>query len=154
MAKRIWFTQQAPMNYIPLRMGLGYILAAEVYNFNGNGLTLCPKLYTTRTHPLSGEYIVVEGSRFKAKPVEPEIKFKADFVASFTINDVIQYGISWLEMALYAFRIRFGNINRSFPEFDLGFRGATFENLRDELLKLNKKATIDTSFYVNRLEAI
>jgi len=37
-------------------------------------------------------------------------------------------------------------------EKDLGVKGATFEQLRDELLRLNKKATLDTPFYVNLLE--
>jgi len=104
---------------------------------------LCPKIYTTRTHHLSGEYIVVEGSRFKAKPVVPEIRFKVTKVASLNLHDGVatfppMFDFSW----------------KTFPEKDLGVKGAAFEQLRDELLHLNKKATLDTPFYINRLEPL
>ncbi len=42
----------------------------------------------------------------------------------------------------------------TFPELDLGIKKATFEQLRAELLCLNKKATIETLFYVSLLEPI
>jgi len=142
MAKRIFFTQQKPYQYMPLRMGLNYIQAKEVYNFNGNGLTFVPKIFTTRTHPLSGEYYVVEGSRFKAKPVVPEIKFKVTKVADLNLHGVVSFP-PWNE---------FDFSWKTFAEQDLGYCGATFEQLRDELLRLNKKATLDTPFFVNKLE--
>lgn len=143
MVKRIWFVQQKPYQYMPLRMGLGYIQAKEVYNFNGNDLTFVPKIFTTRSHPMSGEYYVVEGSRFKAKPVEPDIRFKATNVAELNLHGVFTFrsgssDLSW----------------KTFPEMDLGIRGSTFEMLRDELLRLNKKATLDTPFYVSQLDKI
>lgn len=149
MPKRIWFTQQKSFDYIPLRMGLGYIKAQEIYNDKGNGLTYVPKLYTTRTHPLSGEYVVVEGNRLRAKPVIPEIRFRVSVSeeldlrrAIFKKNDSI---IGW------AIANRNG---LTFPELDLGYMGATFGDLRNELLRLNKKVTIDAPFYVNLLEPI
>ena len=121
---------------MPLRAGLGYIPASELLS------NLSPKTYTSRLKPLSGEYYVVEGSRFKAKPVEPEIKFKVSKVAELNLHGVLtvlpgnEFDFSW----------------KTFAEKDLGTKGATFEMLRDELLRLNKKATLDTPFYVNLLE--
>lgn len=146
--KRIWFTQQKPFEYMPLRMGCGYIQARAIYNWEGNGINYVPKNYTTRTHQLSGEYYVVEGSRFKATPVKPRIEFRANVVASFCIDDVEVYGISRLKNALP------DKDGFSYPESDLGYAGATFEQLGDELLRLNPRATIDTLFYVNKLEPI
>ncbi len=148
--KRIWFTQQKRLRYIPLRLGLGYINEKEAHAEMTEivscprALELCPKIYTTRTHPLSGEYIVVEASRFKAKPVVPEIRFKVSKVVELNLHGVLtvkqgnEFDFSW----------------KTFPEKDLGVKGATFEQLRDELLRLNPNATIDTPFFVNLLEKI
>ncbi len=141
--KRIWFTQQKPFDYLPLRAGLGLITEEELSNHHGF-TGLCPKIYTTRTRPMKGEYYVVEGNRFKAKPVEPGIKFKVTKVAELNLHGVVsvspgnEFDFSW----------------KTFAEQDLGYKGATLEQLRDELLRLNPKATIDTSFYVNLLERI
>ncbi|MFH0904507.1 MAG: hypothetical protein V1854_04885 [Methanobacteriota archaeon] len=170
MAKRVWFIQQKPYDHMPLRAGLGLISNEELREyavFNGskvkeailkahqrtyksltdfeyNPEMLCPKIYTTRTHRLSGEYYVVEGSRVKAKPVVPEIGFKVSKVADLNLHGVVsfppgqEFDFSW----------------KTFPEKDLSVKNATFEQLRDELLRLNKKATLDTPFYVNLLEPV
>ena len=147
--KRIYFSQQKPFGYAPLRAGLGLITEEELPQ------TLCQKIYTTRTRPLSGEYIVVEGSRFKAKPVEPEIRFKVNQTWELSLK----HGLIYPWYTAKAGSVWGGtNILEKdgllFPELDLGFRGATFEQLRDELLRLNKKATIETPFYVSLLETI
>ena len=137
-----WFIQQKPFGYVPLRAGLGLITNDELREFPPSLEMLCKKIYTTRTHRLSGEYVVVEGSRFKAKPVVPEIRFKVSKVADLNLHGVVffppgnEFDFSW----------------KTFAEQDLGYCGATFEQLRDELLRLNKKATIETPFYINRLE--
>ena len=61
--KRIWFKQQKQFDYIPLMAGLGYISLQELKAINvqremeGDPL-LCPKIYTTRTHRLNGEYYI------------------------------------------------------------------------------------------------
>ena len=143
MCKRIWFTQQKPFGYAPLRAGLGLIPENELPQ------TFCQKIYTTRTRRLSGEYIVVEGSRFKAKPVEPEIKFKVGISEEIDLKR----GIFKKDDSIIGWAIA-NRGDLTFPELDLGFRGATFEQLRDELLRLNKKATIETPFYVSLLETI
>lgn len=167
--KRIWFTQQAPFDYMPLRAGLGLIGVDELYEwavFNGSKAKevilkshqrscksladityhpelVVPKLYTTRTRPLWGEYYVVEGSRFKATPVDPEIRFRITHVAQLNLQGVVtflpghEFDFSW----------------KDFPKQDLGYC-AGFDVLRDELLRLNKKATLDTVFYINKIEAI
>lgn len=152
--KRIWFTQQKPYDYVPLRWGLGYLrdddgadegtssLDRELLQHNfmcaDGSVKVYPKSYTTRTRKMSGEYYVVEGSRFKATPVEPRIEFQVLRVQELNLKTVELDGSPLL----------FAN---TFAEFDLGYRGATFDQLRDELLKLNPKATIDTPFYVNKL---
>jgi len=148
MSKRIWFTQQAPFDYLPLKAGLGLVTEEELNNHPGF-MGLCLKAYTTRTRPLSGEYYVVEGSRFKAKPVEPRIEFKV------TISEELD-----LRRAVFKKNgsiIGWAIANRNdltFPELDLGVCGATFIQLREELLRLNPKATIDTPFYVSVLEKL
>ena len=151
--KRLWFVQQKPFDYKPLRAGLELITMDEL---NAPGMTgLCPKNYTTRTHPMQGRYYVVEGSRFKAKPVEPRIEFTARCVAKLWLHfrngridtavsdfhDSISLDGDWYE-------------GYTFPELDLGIKNSSFEQLRDELLRLNPKATIDSAFYVNKLEPI
>lgn len=152
--KRIWFVQQSRLNcnYLPLRWGLGQYSEEQIDNFSklfkpdapDHPKQYCPKLYTTRTHPLSGEYYVVEGSRFKAKPVKPEIKFRVSKVAELNLYGVLtvlpgnEFDFSW----------------KTFPEMDLGVKGATFEQLRDELMHLNKNTTLDTPFFINKLELV
>ncbi len=152
--RRIWFVQQARLhcNYLPLRWGLKQYSDEQMEKLFSmfkpdapdHPKQYCKKLYTTRTHRLSGEYYVVEGSRFKAKPVKPEIKFKVSKVAELNLHGVItvppgqEFDLSW----------------KTFAENDLGVKGATFEQLVTELLRLNKKATIDTIFYINLLEPV
>jgi hypothetical protein len=160
--KRIWFTQQKPYDYMPLRAGLGLIIIKTLQEYNLKRarkkpvnekpfLTLTPKFYTTRTHKLDGEYQVVEGSRFKAKPVEPEIKFTAELIGRINFKKMDD----WDGVTEGAFIL--GHVPKNIKviaEDDLGYEGATLENLRDELLRINKKATIDTTFYVHRLWGI
>ncbi|MDD5453936.1 MAG: hypothetical protein PHW62_00350 [Candidatus Ratteibacteria bacterium] len=159
--KRIWFTQQQPYDFMPLRAGLGLITLKELKEYNLERartkkadeqpfLTLLPKFYTTRTHKLEGEYQVVEGSRFKAKPVEPEIKFTAELIGQINFKTC-----DWDGVSVRAFIL--GHVLKNIEvigEDDLGYEGATLETLRDELLRLNKKATTDTPFYVHRLWGI
>jgi len=152
--KRIWMVQQKNLhcNYLPLRCGLKQYSDEQINKFSemfkpdapDRPKQYCPKTFTTRTHPLSGEYYVVEGSRFKAKPVVPEIRFKVSKVANLNLHGVLtvrpghEFDFSW----------------KTFPENDLGLKGSTFEQLRDELLRLNPKATLDTPFFVNLLEPL
>lgn len=146
--KRMWYVQQKPLDYRPLRSGLGLINNDDL---NAPGMQgLCPKIYTTRTRPMSGEYYVVEGSRFKAKPVVPHIRFK---VVTESAELDLRRGIFKNGNMICGWAIANRN-GLTFPELDLGIKGATFEQLRDELLRLNKKATIDTPFFVNLLEPI
>jgi len=153
--KRLWFVQQKPLNYLPLRAGLGLITEEELASRTQDcaGLSrftiLCPKIHTTRTRPMQGEYYVVEGSRFKAKPVKPRIEFQVRISEELDIRR----GVFKKDNTIVGWAIAARN-GLSFPELDLGVRGATFEQLRDELLRLNPKATIDTPFYVNLLERI
>lgn len=146
--KRIWFVQQKPLNYAPLRAGLGYIPISKL----PSNLTL--KIYTSRLKPLSGEYYVVEGSRFKAKPVEPQIKFQVKHSwklclqrQAIVIPDEDD-GFVWFPTSY----LKHGGLR--FTELDLGIKGSLFSDLRNILLRLNPKATIDSVFYVNRLEPI
>lgn len=150
--KRIWFVQQKPYEYIPLRMGLEYIQTKEVYNYNGNGLIFCPKIYTTRLHPLFGEYYVVEGSRFKAKPVEPRIEFRVDTHCQLDLRNALA-SVDCKTWVWGTHRI-LARGEDSFAELDLGVKGVHFDHLRDELLRLNPKADLDTPFYVNKLEPL
>ncbi len=123
-------------------------------DFEYNPEMLCQKIYTTRTRRLSGEYIVVEGSRFNAKPVEPRIEFQVKRTWELSLRQGL---ISWHTMIA---GIAWGGTNilerdgLTFPELDLGIKNATFELLRDELLHLNKKATLETQFYISRLELV
>ncbi len=145
--KRIWFTQQKPYDYTPLRWGLGYTSPTlfEQDRFS-------PKIYTTRTHPLDGEYYVVEGSRFKAKPVEPKIEFRVDTYCQLDLRNALV--IVTADSEAWCTPLTLERDGCSFAELDLGIKGATFEQLRDELLRLNPKATPDTPFFVNRLEPL
>ncbi len=142
--KRIWFTQQKQFDYMPLRAGLELITERELLlyshenGFCDKGNSLCPKIYTTRTRPLSGEYYVVEGNRFKAQSIGPKIEFRVDKV--------------W-KLDLFYETAPVKNKNK-FAELDMGIKGTTFEGLKDELLKIYKKATIDTPFYINKMDQI
>ena len=148
--KRIWFTQQKPFDYIPLRLGLGYLTAdqadadiAKKYPDTARPVLL-PKLYTTRKHRLNGDYYVVTGSRFKAEPLEPRIEFTAHDVA--TIKFTFPPTIEWHSQE--------DKIPSNLAELDLGVSGSTLDHLRAELFRLNKNATNDTIFHINKLEAI
>lgn len=165
--KRIWFTQQQPFDFMPLRAGLGLITSQELddYYFNDSSFVskpiLVPKIYTTRKHRLKGEYCVVRGSRFKAKPVEPKITFETE--KSFELDlslEAIKIKGTWVHHELLQKETKDPIIQKlkdifnmpaghTFPEFDLGYKGATFEDLKDVLLKCNKGATINTPFHVN-----
>jgi len=147
--KRIWFTQQQQFDYIPLRLGLEYITEDEAKEAIATKYpqakhSLGPKLYTTRTHRLSGDYYVVEGSRFKAEPVEPWIEFTAHPVATIQFSD--SPSIVWQSFH--------DQLPLKLPELDLGITGVTFAHLRDELFKLNRNVTADTVFHINKLERV
>ena len=154
--KRIWFVQQQPFDFMPLKAGLGIITEEELeHYYNLKNLypesdvgILCPKIYTTRTRPMSGEYQVVRGSRFKAVPLDPPIEFQVNVSVPFNLKDLSIHMDTDITGPLefhYKYKI---------PELDLGIVGTTAETLRDELLKLNKKATIDTPMYINKLEPL
>ncbi len=152
--KRIWFVQQKPFDYRPLRVGLGLISIKEL---NARGVAgLCPKIYTTRTRRLSGEYYVVDGSRFKAKPVEPRIEFRVTNTCRLNLAEGLVCPIhngkpdyeNWATVEIL------NKNDLTFAELDLGIKGVTYGQLRDELLRLNPEATIDTPFYVNLLETM
>lgn len=129
---------------------------------------LCPKIYTSRKSPLKGEYYVVEGSRFKAKPVVPRIEFKVERSLELNLDlEAIKISGTWVHHSLLqqkettddsitqklrdVFNMPSGY---TFPEFDLGYKGVTFEDLKNVLLNCNKGATINTPFYVNQMEPI
>jgi hypothetical protein len=155
--KRIWFVQQQPFDFMPLKAGLGIITEDKLRQYewdrqnrvNPFTVSLCPKIYTTRTRPMSGEYQVVRGSRFKAKPLDPPIQFKVveSFQIDFESEQLLFCGglldPSYLSKDEY-----------TFPELDLGIKGTTMKMLHDELLRLNKKSTVDTPYYINALEPI
>ncbi|MHA1287252.1 MAG: hypothetical protein ACTSPB_07580 [Candidatus Thorarchaeota archaeon] len=155
--KKIWFVQQQPFDFMPLKAGLGIITEDELERYSryftkfpmSDPPALCPKIYTTRTRRMSGEYQVVRGSRFKAKPLDPPIEFRVEesYEIDFTTS-LLMIGSSAL------FPSYLNKEPHSFPELDLGIKGTTMKMLHDELLKLNKKATVDTSFYINKLKPI
>jgi len=164
--KRLWFTQQRPVGYMPLKAGLGIITVEELREygiFHGSAVKaellkyykqkcksltdfpytpemLCPKTYTTRSHRLTGNYHVVEGSRYKDEvyPISPEIALTA----------ICRGQLDLRNRTLDGSPLLFPN---SFAAADLGIRNATFEDLISVILNLNKSNTIDTKFYVNRL---
>lgn len=109
---------------------------------------LCPKIYTTRTRRMSGEYQVVQGSRYKAVPLDPPIEFQVKSSVPFNLKD-LSVSMSGFVGGDFDLLKRF-----TIPELDLGIMGTTAAMLRDELLKLNKKATVDTPMFINRLELI
>ncbi len=164
--KRLWFVQQKPLRYMPLKAGLEIITEEELreygifygsevktellkfHQLNCKSLTdfgynpemLCSKIYTTRSHRLNGNYHVVEGSRFRDEvhPVDPEI----------TLTAVCRGQLDLRARTLDGSPLLFPDI---LAQADLGIRGATFGDLISVLLKLNNSHTIDTKFYVNRL---
>ncbi len=148
--KRIWMNTEKTKTvpYFSLRWALG-LFDEDSAKIEGDRYGYCPKLYTTRTHRLSGEYYVVEGSRYKAKPVEPRIEFRV----SISEEIDLKRAIFKKNNTIWGWAIA----NRGqliYPELDLGVRGVTFYQLRDTLLRLNKGSTIDTSFFVNTIEPI
>ncbi len=164
--KRIFFTQQKNLhiNYLPMRWGLGQYSDKQIKELTDMFLPdapdspakYCPKIYTTRTHPLSGEYYVVEGSRFKAKPVEPRIEFQVTSTALLNLADGLVCPVhdgkpdyeGWACVEILD-KNKF-----SFAELDLGIKGSSFSQFRDILLHLNPKATLETPFYVSLLEKL
>ena len=159
----IHFSQQEAFDYIPLKLGLGYLKETDfldkrdLYYYSehaGCRVRLCSKLFTTRLRPLKPHltYTVVKGDRYHAKPVEPKIEFRVSGVWELHLRSMELYDYSYGE-------IRYGNEGLesltkdglTFPELDLGFKYATWDDLVEELLALNKKAALDTPFYVNRL---
>ena len=121
---------------------------------------VCPKIYTTRLNQLrfnpvdprkSPIYKVVQGSRYGAKPIDPPIEFKVE--RSYTLFLKSQY--IWSSTPMNTpdkYSAPWSYLNKdgyTFPELDLGFKGATWEMLIYALHKLNK--TDKTIFYVNTL---
>ncbi len=156
--KRIWFPQQKAWDYLPLRWGLGYYSEKEITDILaegnlvfGNGeLPICAKIYTTRTRPLKGDYYVVQGSRFKASALEPRIEFRVEMSCQLDLKNglVSTDGKTWATTDILS------KNGRNFAELDLGDRGATFEQFREKLLSFYPKTTIDTPFFVSRLDRI
>lgn len=166
-------TQQQPFDFMPLKYGLDLISKEKFENYipdsfdleKGEITKLCPKIYTTRTHKLSGEYYVVRGSRFKAVPVEPRIEFKVEKNFELNLENALffmdylddsssvdgWYGVDSLFQFIASYR-SFGY--QRFSEFDLGIKAVGFYDLVDELLKLNPKKTVKDKFYINYLEPI
>ena len=152
---------------MPLKTGLGYVTIDELKDYENMGAGyghdyLCPKIYTTRKSPLKGEYYVVKGSRFKAEPVEPRIEFKVERSLELNLDlEAINIGGTWVHHELLQQKETDDDIIQkvrdifnmppgyTFPELDLGYKGATFEDLKNVLLDCNKGATVDTPFYVN-----
>ena len=141
---------------MPLKAGLGIITETELEHYyslknlypeTDIGI-LCPKIYTTRTRPMAGEYQVVRGSRFKAVPLDPPIEFQVKVSVPFNLKDLsipMKYDITGAPGLHDKYTI---------PEMDLGIVGTTAEILRDELLKLGKNTTLDTPMYINKLEPL
>jgi hypothetical protein len=156
MSTRIWFVQQQPFDFMPLKAGLGIITEGDLKDYEAKRNNcpdssvgaLCPKIYTTRTRPMAGEYQVVRGSRFKAVPLDPPIEFQVKSSVPFNLKDLS------IPMSVDITGAPELHKNYTIPELDLGVVGTTAETLRDELLKSYKKATIDTLFYINKLEPI
>ena len=141
---------------MPLKAGLGIITEEELKEYESHrndhslfrALSLCPKIYTTRTRPMAGEYHVVRGSRFKAVPLDPPIEFQVKSSVPFNLRDLS------IPMVIDVTGPPGLHKKYTIPELDLGVVGTTAEMLREELLKSYKKATIDTLFYINKLEPI
>ncbi len=176
---RIWFKTQKEFDYLSLRWGLGQMTEQQVLDHDWDGWSprgyyfteitgarerVCPKVYTTRLGQLhfnsvdprkSPVYHVVEGSRYGAKPVEPPIIFKVE--RSYTLflksQRIMSYAIPMNTPEKYSAPWSYLNKDGyTFPELDLGFRGATWEQFVKVLLGLNKKTTIDSQFFVHVLK--
>lgn len=159
----IHFTQQESVDYLPLRWGLGYIKYKTAKEVNAIIKSmgkctppipeLCPKMYTTRLRPLKPHltYVVVRGSRYSAKPVKPKIEFRVGMIWLLDLRNAMYSasdGLNWATIGCL------DEPSQSFPELDLGYKDATWDDLVEKLLELNKKATLDTPFYINKLEPI
>lgn len=177
---RIWFNTQKEFDYLSLRWGLGQITEQQVLEHEWEGWSprgyyfteitgarerVCPKIYTTRLNQLHFNYVdpwkspvyeVVERSRYNAKPVDPPIRFQVErtytlFLKSQSIwssrpmNTPCKYSAPWSYLNKDGY---------TFPELDLGFRGASWDMLVKVLLDLNKKATINSQFFVNVLKPV
>lgn len=160
MTKRIHFSQQRPLNYIPIRVGLGLLPETVlVHPLSPVVKTqLAPKIYTTRTKPLKGEYVVIGGSRFKPFIIEPRVEFTVAKVWELNLRTarIKEHGYSdalWWEVGLLdqkdPLKPRY-----TFGELDLGIKGISFEEYTKVLLSLNKNVTLDTPFYVNLLKPL
>lgn len=173
--KRVHFSQQHPLGYLPLRAGLGYLPETSLTSHpcpscaskknkstcticNGTGkVNLAPKTYTTRTHALNGKYVVIGGSRFKPFIIEPRIEFEIAKVWELNLRtaQIREHGSEWLwwEVGLLdqkdPLRPRY-----SFPELDIGIKGISFKTYTNILLSLNKNVTLDTIFYIHLLKPI
>ena len=175
---RIWMNTMKEFDYLPLRWGLGQMTEQQVLDHEWDGWQprgyyfteitgarekICPKIYTTRLGQLhfdpinprcSPIYHVVEGSRYAAKELDPPIMFKVErsyqlFLKSQSIWSPIPLNTPEKYSAPWSYLNKDGY---TFPELDLGFRGATFEMLKSTLLALNKKATINSQFFVHVLK--
>jgi len=154
---RIWFVQQKPLHYVPLRWGLGYLSEEEARKESKKlSVEICPKIFTTRTHRLMGDYVAIEGSRYKAKPVEPRIEFEVKESWEFDIKtgkvtQIINGETFQIDASRFKpFPDEFSRY--TFPELDLGIRGTTFDELKHVLIRLNTKVKLGMNFYINRLE--
>lgn len=144
--KSIYFIQQRQFDYMPLKAHLGMISEQELYEYNLKYvasskqpfLKLCPKQLTTRPHRLNGRYYVVEGGWFDKYPVMPEIRLEAVCAGQLDLQNKTLDGRSLL-------------FPDRFAEADLGIAGKTFEDFVNVILKLNKKHTINTRFYITKL---
>jgi hypothetical protein len=156
--RRIWFPQQKEWDYLPLRWGLGYYSDKDIRDILnkgnlvfGNGeLPICTKVYTTRVSPLKGKYYVVQGSRFKASALEPRIEFRVDACCQLDLR----YGLVTTDGETWATHQILERKGHNFAELDLGINGVSFEQLRDELLRLYPKTTLDTPFFVSKLDSL
>jgi hypothetical protein len=148
--KRIWFNTEKVKSppYFSLRWGLGEF-DEDAAKIEGERCGYCPKLYTTHLHPLKGEYVVVEGSRFRAKAVEPVIEFQV----TMSVKLDLRLAVFEKDDTICGWAIANRN-GLTYPELDLGVAGKTYLELCGELLRLNKGATLDTPFYVNLIEKI
>lgn len=155
--KRIWFTQQQPFDFMPLKAGLKIISEQELSKYSKERncapaatiQKLCPKIFTIRTRPMKGHYRVVQGGRFNAEIVYPAIEFTVPLSVPFdlkTMQPAVQCTLTGTTEPLLT---RFHA-----PELDLGIVGTTEEMLRDVLLKSYKDSTINTKMYLNKLEPI
>lgn len=97
---------------------------------------------------MAGEYQVVRGSRFKAVPLNPPIEFQVKYHVPFNLKDLSTPTCIDITGSVELHK------KYKVPELDLGVVGTTAEMLRDELLKLNKKATLDTPMHINKLEPL